>query len=87
MLVKPVYSLQESLLSAKPLGLDAQISSHGKTVRNATEQIDLIWLLGPNQDGLRLMTQFSGEYGVCLSCRNGEWASNSGQLLVGDKAE
>ena len=86
MFIKPSNSLQKGLLSAKLLGLNAQIASHGKAVRNSAEQIDLKGLFRPDQNGLRLMAQFRGEYGVCLSRGNREWPSNRSQLLVGYEA-
>lgn len=78
--------MQEGLLSAKLLGLDAQIASHSKAVRNPAKQIDLKGLFRPDQNSFRLMAQFRGEYGVCLSRGNREWPSNRGQLLVGYEA-
>jgi hypothetical protein len=51
-LVKPGNGLQEGLLLCKLLNLLRGVASHTESVDNTTEQVDLVRLLGLDEDSL-----------------------------------
>lgn len=81
-LVEPRYSLQKSLFFGESLGLDAQVTSNSKTVRNARKQVDLIRLLCLDQNLLRLVTFFHRKYRINLRSCNGKRSRDSSKLIL-----
>jgi len=61
MLIKPSNRLQERALFRILLNLLASIASHGETVDDTTVQINLVRLLGLNENRLGLVTFLGGE--------------------------
>lgn len=66
MLIKPSNSLQESLLLRILLLLLAQIAANGETVNDTAVKVNLVWLLGLNEDGLGFVALLRGEDLVCF---------------------
>lgn len=86
-LIKPMNRLQESLLLGKFLDLDACVASNRESMRHTREQINLVWLLGLNKNGLGFMTLLGWENRICFGGRDGERSLDSGKLFLIDEAK
>lgn len=84
-LIKPLHSLQESLLHTKLDGRVAQIATHRKAMRRRTVQVDLVRLLRLLEDLLTLMPLIRREDLIRLRRRNAVWALDGGQLALLDE--
>lgn len=85
MLIKPLHSLEESLLLGKLLSLVTQISAHSKPMLDVREQIDLERQSSPNQNLIRFVSLFGGEDVVGLSSGNGEGSGDGLELCLLDE--
>jgi hypothetical protein len=86
MLIKPIHSLQESLLLRKFLDLHIQITSNRETMHHTREEVDLIGLLCFNEDCLALVAFLGGEDLVCFCGGDGEGAGDGGEFGFFDEA-
>jgi hypothetical protein len=66
MLIEPSNGLEKGLLLGEPLQLVAGVTADGEPVNDATEQVDLVGLLGLDENLLRLMPLFRREDVVCF---------------------
>lgn len=85
MRIKPRNGLQEGLLLGKLLLLDSRVSSDGKAVLGAGEEVDLVRLLGLDENLLGLVALLGGENAVRLGGGNGQRAGDGGELILVDK--
>lgn len=65
-LTEPGHGLHKSLLLGELVVLDAQVRTHGESVGDAAEEVDLPWLAGLLQGLLRLVAELGGEDRVDL---------------------
>jgi hypothetical protein len=86
MLIKPSNSLQERALLRILLDLLARVTSHRKAVNDTAVQIDLIRLLGLNEDLLGLVAFLGGEDLVGFCGCDGERAGNCCEFRFVDEA-
>lgn len=85
MLIKPRHSLQERLLFGKPLHLDTNVAADGKPVIDAREQVDLVRLLGLEENLLGPVALFRWEDGVRLRGGDRQRSGDGSQLVLLDK--
>jgi hypothetical protein len=75
--VKPLDGLQEGLLLGELLNPLACVASDRETMRNSTVEIDLVWLLGLNEDNLGLVALLSWKDLISLGCGDGKGTLDS----------
>jgi hypothetical protein len=84
-LVKPLHSLEESLLLGKSLILVLQVSAHSKSMLNVREQVDLERLASLDENLLRSVAELSGENVVGLSSSDREGTGDGLELFFLDE--
>lgn len=84
-LVEPGDGLAVGLLLGKLLDPVGEVAAHGKTVRDAREQVDLVREGRLLEDLLGLVAHVDGEDAVGLGGGDGEGAADGGQLVLGDE--
>ena len=81
-LVKPSHSLQKGLLLGKSLHPDGRVATHGESVLDLREQVDLVGMAGLLEDVFGPVALLVREDGVGLSGRDGQWARDGGKLIL-----
>lgn len=84
-LVEPGDGLDKGLLLGKLLLLVVQVAADREAVRGAGEEVDLVRLLGLDENLLRLVALLGREDGVGFGGGNGKGAGDAGELLLLDK--
>lgn len=86
MRIIPSKRLQKCLVLGKLFYLDVHVTADGKAVDDARVQVNLVWLLGLEQNLLGLVTLVSREDAVRFSSSNGQRTRNGCKLIFFDKA-
>lgn len=86
MLIKPSNSLQKGALLRILLMFFTSIASHRETVHDTTVKINLVWLLGLNEDRLGLVAFLGREDLVGFCGGDGEGAGNRCEFGFFDEA-
>lgn len=83
--VEKGHGLEESLLLGILCNLVAHVAADSKAVDNARVEVDLVGLLGGNENLLGLVAALGREDGVGLGSSNGKRAGNGSKLVLLDK--
>jgi hypothetical protein len=81
-LIKPSHSLQKGLLLGKPLHLDSRVATHGESVLDLREQVDLIGMAGLLENLLGPVALLVREDGIGFGGRDGQRPRDGGELIL-----